>query len=70
MEVKSLILAKLAIKIRLLSLKLTLKLKSILSKRSKVLIKLMLKLNLINKEAIVGGVNRQRLISMHFRGFG
>jgi hypothetical protein len=52
LEVKSLILAKLAIKIRLLSLKLTLKLKSILSKRSKVLIKLMLKLNSINKEAI------------------
>ena len=35
-----------------MSLKLTLKLKSILSKSSKVSIKLMLKLNSINKEAI------------------
>jgi hypothetical protein len=35
-----------------LSLKLTLKLKSILSKSSKVSIKLTLKLNSINKEAI------------------
>jgi hypothetical protein len=50
--IKSLILAKLAIKIRLLSLKFTLKLKSILSKSNKVSIKLILKLSLINKEAI------------------
>jgi hypothetical protein len=35
-----------------LSLKLTLKLKSMLSKSNKVSIKLMLKLNLIDKEAI------------------
>jgi len=50
--VKSFILAKLIIKIRLLSLKLTLKLKSMLSKSNKVSIKLTLKLNLIDKEAI------------------
>jgi hypothetical protein len=50
--VKSFILAKLAIKIRLLSLKLTLKLKSILSKSNKVLTKLTLKLSLIDKKAI------------------
>ena len=49
---KSFILAKLIIRIRLLSLKLTLKLKSILSKSNKISTKLMLKLNSINKEAI------------------
>ena len=52
MGVKSFILVKLAIKIRILFLELTLKLKSILNKSNKVLIKLMLKLSLINKKAI------------------
>jgi hypothetical protein len=50
--VKSFIFVKLAIRIRLLSLKFTLKLKSILSKSSKVFTKLILKLSLINKKAI------------------
>jgi hypothetical protein len=50
--VKSFILVKLVIRIRLLFLKLTLKLKSIFSKSNKVSTKLTLKLNLIDKEAI------------------
>jgi len=52
LRVKSFILAKLAIRIGLLSFKLTLKLKSILSKNNKISTKLTLKLNSINKEAI------------------